>query len=86
MVGQLRESVLKDLPSMRSYCHANGGAIAGGICTQNYGYTVETERYRYLLRCNPIEGDYQAYLSCFDREAQKLTHDIAEEMGGMCFG
>ncbi len=37
----------------------------------NYGYTVETDRYRYLLRCNPIEGDYQAYLSCFDKQAQK---------------
>ena len=56
---------------MRSYCHDHGGEIEGGICTQNYGYTVETERYRYLLRCNPIEGDYQAYLSCFDKQAQK---------------
>lgn len=61
VVGQLRESVLQDLSSMRSYCYQHGGEIEGGICAQNYGYTVETERYRYLLRCNPIEGDYQAY-------------------------
>ena len=71
VVGQLREGVLQDLASMRSYCHDHGGEIEGGICTQNYGYTVETERYRYFLRCNPIEGDYQAYLSCFDKQAQK---------------
>ncbi len=71
VVGQLRESVLQDLSSMRSYCYNHGGEIEGGICTQNYGYTVETDRYRYLLRCNPIEGDYQAYLSCFDKQAQK---------------
>ena len=55
VVGQLRESVLQDLSAMRSYCYDHGGAIDGGICTQNYGYAVETERYRYLLRCNPIE-------------------------------
>lgn len=72
VVGQLRESVLQDLSSMRSYCYQHGGEIEGGICTQNYGYIVETERYRYLLRCNPIEGDYQAYLACFDRQAQEL--------------
>lgn len=71
VVGQLREGVLRDLASMRSYCYQHGGEIEGGICTQNYGYTVETERYRYLLRCNPIEGDHQAYLSCFDKQAQK---------------
>lgn len=71
VVGQLRESVLQDLASMCSYCYSHGGEIEGGICTQNYGYTVETERYRYLLRCNPVKGDYQAYLSCFDKQAQK---------------
>lgn len=81
VVGQLRKSVLQDLSSMRSYCYHHGGEIEGGICTQNYGYTVETERYRYLLRCNPIEGDYQAYLSCFDKQAQALS-----EMAVQCNG
>ena len=70
VIGQLRESVLQNLSSMRNYCYHHGGEIEGGICIQNYGYTVETERYRYLLRCNPIEGDYQAYLICFDKQAQ----------------
>ena len=71
VAGQLRESILRDLASMRSYCYDHGGEIEGGTCTQNYGYVVETERYRYLLRCNPIEGDYQADLACFDKQAQK---------------
>lgn len=78
VVGQLRENVLQDLPTMRSYCHQHGGEIEGGICTQNYGYTVETERYRYLLRCNPIESDYQAYLSCFDKQAQELAQGTVQ--------
>lgn len=89
VVGQLRKSVLQDLASMRSYCYSHGGEIEGGICTQNYGYTVETERYRYLLRCNPVKGDYQAYLSCFDKQAQRAVQSNAEQPNfpnGWCEG
>nr|WP_326175103.1 LPD28 domain-containing protein [uncultured Oscillibacter sp.] len=72
VVDELRKSVLKSLGSMRGYCYGHGGEINGGSCCQNYGYVVETDRYLYRLRCNPIEGDYQAYLSCFDKQAQTL--------------
>lgn len=72
VVNDLRKSILKDLSSMRRYCGGSGGAIKGGSCCQNYGFTLETERYLYRLRCNPIEGDYQAYLSCFVRQEQQM--------------
>lgn len=72
VVDELRLSVLKGLGSMHSYCSGHGGKIEGGVCCQNYGYVVETERYLYRLRCNPTPGDYQAYLSCFDKQAQTL--------------
>lgn len=72
VVDELRKSVLKSLGSMRGYCYGHGGEIDGGVCCQNYGYIVETDRYLYRLRCDPIEGDYQAYLSCFDKQAQTL--------------
>lgn len=72
MMGQLRRGVLKDLTNMRRWCYGHGGEI-GGNWSQNYGYVVETERYRYCLRCNPVEGDYQAYLSCFDKQAQHMS-------------
>ncbi len=88
VVNDLRKSVLKDLSSMRRYCCGSGGAIEGGTCCQNYGFTLETDRYTYRLRCNPIEGDYQAYLSCFDKQAQKQEHDLTDQqqkMGGMTF-
>ena len=71
VVNTLRETVLKDLSSMQHYCYEHGGEIPGGLCTQNHGYIVETENYRYCLRCNPIPGDYQAYLSCFDKTVQE---------------
>ena len=72
MLNDLRKGVLRNLSSMRRYCSGSGGAIEGGTCCQNYGFTLETERYLYRLRCNPTEGDYQAYLSCFDKQAQQM--------------
>lgn len=72
VVDELRLSVLKGLGSMHSYCSGHGGKIKGGACCQNYGYVVETDRYLYRLRCNPTPVDYQAYLSCFDKQAQTL--------------
>lgn len=57
---------------MRRYCCGRDGAIEGGICCQNYGFTLETERYLYRLRCNPTPSDYQAYLSCFLRQEQQM--------------
>ena len=73
VVDTLRETVLKDLSSMQRFCNENGGDIPGGW-SQNYGYVVETENYEYCLRCNPVKGDYQAYLSCFDLNEQKINH------------
>ncbi len=29
--------------------------------------------YRYCLRCNPNPGDYQAYLTCFDKQVQEMN-------------
>ena len=72
VVDELRKNVLKSLGSMRRYCWGHGGEINGGSLCQNYGFTVETEWYLYRLRCNPAEGDYQAYLSCFDKQAQHM--------------
>lgn len=72
VVNQLRESVLKDLPSMTRFCHEHDGRINGGW-RQNYGYVVETENYRYCLRCSPGRGDYHAYLTCFDLNVQRAN-------------
>ena len=71
VMDQLRRGVLKDLSSMRRWCYGHGGEIGGGY-SPNYGYVVETEHYRYCLRCNPVKGDYQAYLTCFDLREQQM--------------
>lgn len=72
MVNELRGSVLKSLSDMGGYCRTHGGEISGGW-QQNYGYIVETEHYRYCLRCNPQPGDYQVYLTCFDLRVQRMN-------------
>ncbi len=80
VVNDLRLGVLKDLSSMRRYCWGReSGAITGGSCCQNYGFVLETDRYLYRLRCNPAEGDYQAYLGCFDKQAQKQEMGLTEK-------
>ena len=56
---------------MTHYCATHSGEIPGGW-RQNYGYVLDTENYRYMLRCNPYRGEYQAYLTCFDKRAQEL--------------
>ena len=71
VITALRQDVLKSLPDMRRFCNDHGGKISGGY-SQNYGYEMETERYRYCLRCNPIAGDYNAYLTCYDKEQEQI--------------
>ena len=65
IVGKFREDVLKSRFAMERFCYNHGGKIDGGY-VQNYGYIVETERYRYCLRCNPSPGDYNGYLTAYD--------------------
>ena len=73
VMDQLRRGVLKDFSTMLRWCRSHGGEISGGAVAQNHGFVVETERYRYCLRCNPVRGDYQAYLTCFDLRVQELN-------------
>lgn len=46
---------------------------------RQYGYVVETEHYRYCLRCKPQEGDYDAYLWTFDRRVQEMNQAQKEK-------
>ena len=84
VVDELRKTVLKDLSSMRHFCEEAGGEIPGGH-VQNYGFVMETENYEYCLRCNPAPGDYQAYLSCYDLNEQKINHAYQPLVGRVRF-
>lgn len=78
VVEEMREGILKNFSAMTGYCQGHGGEISGGW-VQNYGYIVETENYRYCLRCNPVPGDYQAYLTAFDLNVQRQNQEQGEK-------
>ncbi|MEI3579084.1 MAG: hypothetical protein V8Q30_03345 [Acutalibacteraceae bacterium] len=47
-----------------------------------FGYIVETEHYRYCLRCTPSPGDYQGYLYCYDLRQQQMVQQD-KPVGGL---
>ena len=59
---------LKNLEIMDAFCvRYSHAAILGQ--NQAYGFRVETKRYRYMLRCTPVEKMYHVYLYCYGKEA-----------------
>lgn len=74
VVDELKKDVLSGLSGMRRFCADHGGYMEGGWAP-NYGYVIETENRRYFLRCNPMPGDYNAYLNCFDRHTLEMNQD-----------
>lgn len=86
LVNFLRaDGPLKNLVAMQGYCDSHGGEISGGW-QQNYGYVAETESYRYCLRCNPVRGDYNAYLTAFDLQVQRLNMEQDTPKQGITMG
>jgi hypothetical protein len=74
VVDEMRQGVLKNLRSMGSYCCNHGGELpSGGYGRSIYGYVTETDHYRYCLRCLPYKGDYNAYLTCYDKQVQEMN-------------
>ena len=48
-----------------------------------YGFRVDTPEYAYLLRLNPMQGDYNLYIYCYRREM--LEQHIEKAARGICF-
>ncbi len=42
-------------------------AFEGNFCRE-YGFRVDTEKYSYLIRCNPTPGDYNFYVYCYVKD------------------
>ena len=84
----MQHNSISDLPAQmrRAYfIPRTPKKISGWV--QNYGYIVETERYRYCLRCNPSPGDYNGYCTAYDLDVQRQNMAQKEvphmEIGGM---
>lgn len=60
--------LLQNRPAMSEYARRfPDSAFKGNYCTE-YGFRVDTEKYAYLLRCNPTKGDYNFYCYCYVKE------------------
>lgn len=59
---------LKNLEIMDAFCARYAHAAIPGQ-DRTYGFRIETKRYRYMLRCTPVEKVYHVYLYCYGKEA-----------------
>lgn len=70
VINALRENkgLLHNRCDMAAFARANpDAAFTGNYCTE-YGFRVDTEKHTFLLRCNPIKGDYNFYCYCYVKE------------------
>lgn len=59
--------LLKSRDAMKKCCREQPEtSFEGNYCTE-YGFRIDTERFSYLLRCNPRSGDYEFYCFCYER-------------------
>ena len=57
--------LLKNRPSMKEYARQHpDSTFQGNYCTE-YGFRVDTDKHACLIRCNPMQGDYNFYCFCY---------------------
>ena len=67
--------------SMSKFAMQYPDSAMRGNYTTEYGFRVNTEKYSYLIRCNPTKGDYNFYCYCYkseslDRHIESAGKDI----------
>lgn len=71
VINKLRSNdcgLLANRRSMVDFARKNPESGFKGSYTIEYGFRVDTEKYSYLLRCNPTQGDYNFYCFCYQKE------------------
>ena len=80
VVNWLRQDFgpLKDLSSMDGFCFVRKDQARPDDSRPVYGFKIETPGYQYFLRCTPQRGDYNFYIYCADKEAQRQHQQTRE--------
>ena len=60
--------LLKSRRSMAAFARKYPESGFKGSYTTEYGFRMDTEKYSYLFRCNPTQGDYNFYCFCYQKE------------------
>lgn len=75
--------LLKDRSSMDRYGYEHKESSFEGNYCKEYGFRADTEKYAYLIRCNPNAGDYNFYV--FPYESKWLDRNIEKARQGIRF-
>lgn len=78
-----RDGFMQNLDTMREYtsCHPQN-AFQGKEGTE-YGFRADTEKYAYLMRCNPAKENDNVEIHCYVKEW--LDHHISKAEKGIRF-
>ena len=60
--------LLKDRNAMKAYCKSQPDSAFQGNYTEEYAFRADTDQYAYMIRCNPVKGDYNFYIYVYERE------------------
>ncbi|MCL6457808.1 MAG: hypothetical protein K6T85_07365 [Gorillibacterium sp.] len=75
---RLREDLLRDYSSMEAYCHQHSKArMKGAVDPQMYGFRLNTDHYRYYIRCS-LHVDEYFYVYCYPKERERLPEKNGE--------
>lgn len=69
VINSLRENngVLSGRGAMSKYCYDTPGSSFENDRNE-YGIRVDTEKYTYLMRLNPRQGEYNLYCYCYEKK------------------
>ncbi len=75
MVNDLRKNgLLKNRYEMQKVCGNNPSLALGA----GHGFSVETDSYIFLFRCQPGQG-YDCYLYCYNKQELELAQSQLQE-------
>lgn len=69
------DGIFKNRSSLSRYCYEHKESVFAEDFIPQYGFRVDTPEYAYLLRLNPMQGDYMRLLSSLapDDENSKVS-------------
>lgn len=84
VINSLREEgdILHDRRTLEKYCYSTPESKMTGE-DRCYGVRVDSDKYSYLLRLNPNQGEYNLYCYCYEKVW--LDRHIAEARKGIRF-
>lgn len=68
--------ILKNRSALASFIYAHPESSFGKD-SPNFGVRADTERYSYLVRCNPNKGEYNFYIYAYEKS--KLNLRLSED-------